>query len=175
MSRNMTPAKNLDVPIEKERQVVRFNLSTLAKKPAEGDMFNKTLSSIYVKHDLVPCEQLTHVERAFRRDENTIVGFGQGMIGPLLGNTARRGKSIRIQPPSSTKFGYDTIGYSCEYHTKNEPVIRQILPSMHFKRTFDYGDVNNIPQLGTTGYPAEQVDTLLGLPYGLLDGLSVRK
>lgn len=100
---------------------------------------------IHPELDTRPIDQLSHAEKAFRREENTIVGFGPGMAASLLGNTARRSKHLRIQPPGLAKFGYEAIGWSAEYHTKNEPVFRVPRPSAPFTSTFDYGQVKNTP------------------------------
>ena len=45
---------------------------------------------------------------------------------------------------------------------------------MAFKQTFDYGQVKNIPQIETSGHFADQLDTWMGIPYEMLEGMSVR-
>ena len=86
-------------PIEikpKEERYKRFNFSELTKKPFV-DRSKQPSPKHFVNPEFeVAIDQLSHAERGFRREESTIVGFGPGMIGPLLGNTGRRGKSIRV-------------------------------------------------------------------------------
>jgi len=46
---------------------------------------------------------------------------------------------------------------------------------MSYKRQFDFGGIKNLPQLDTTGKMASHLDNQLGLPYELLDDLSIRE
>lgn len=55
----------------------------------------------------------SHAERAFVKEENSIVGFGPGMGGALMGNTSRRGTSIMIESKTGDlRSGYGSIGWS---------------------------------------------------------------
>lgn len=57
----------------------------------------------------------SHAERAFAREENSIVGFGPGMGGALIGNNSRRGTSIMIQAKTGDlRNGYGSIGWSAK-------------------------------------------------------------
>jgi hypothetical protein len=49
----------------------------------------------------------SHAERAFVREEASIVGFGVGVGGMVIGNN-RRGHSIMIQPKEK---GFGSIGW----------------------------------------------------------------
>ena len=46
---------------------------------------------------------------------------------------------------------------------------------MPHKKAYDFGGLKNLPQLDTTGKFAAQLDNQLGIPYELLDDLSVRE
>jgi len=46
---------------------------------------------------------------------------------------------------------------------------------MPHKKAFDFGGLKNLPQMDTTGNFAAHLDTKLGIPYELLDDMSVRE
>ena len=88
-----------------EEKNTLLNLSELKNKSAwdrkteKINSFPHKLDNLYetiIPGLDVPIKHLSHAEKAFRREENSIVGFGLGMAAPLLGNTAWRSKNIRI-------------------------------------------------------------------------------
>jgi hypothetical protein len=46
---------------------------------------------------------------------------------------------------------------------------------MPHKKAFDFGGLKNLPQMDTTGNFSAHLDTKLGIPYELLDDMSVRE
>ena len=46
---------------------------------------------------------------------------------------------------------------------------------MPHKKAFDFGGLNNLPHMDTTGKFSTHLDTQLGIPYELLGDMSVRE
>lgn len=73
------------------------------------------------------------------------------------------------------RSGYGSIGWSAKQHVVLNPVKRKVLLDQPHKRAYDFGQLRDTPQLQTTGFFADHVDSWLGIPFDFLDGLSVRE
>ena len=46
---------------------------------------------------------------------------------------------------------------------------------MPHKKAYDFGGLKDIPQMETSGFNATHIDNWLGIPYDMLDDMSVRE
>ena len=104
-----------------------------------------------------------------------MAGFGPGMGSALVGNSTRRGNSLLISDCKDIRKALGTIGWGTDNSNLDQGVWRRILPDMHHKKTYDFGGLKYLPHMDTTGKFAQHLDNQLGIPYEMLDEMSVRE
>ncbi len=120
-----------------------------------------------------PCND--PAENALMRENNRVAGFGPGMASSIIGNSNRRGQSLTVSDTKDHRTALSTIGWGIKNQNLDQGVWRRLLPDMPHKKAFDQNGLNNLPQLDTTGKFASHLDAQLGIPYEMLDDLSVRE
>ena len=114
-------------------------------------------------------------ENAIKRENNRVAGFGPGMGGAVIGNQTRRGKSLLISDCKDIRKALGTIGWGIDKPSLDQGVWRRILPDMQHKKAYDFGGLKYLPHMDTTGKFAQHLDNQLGIPYEMLDEMSVRE
>ena len=114
-------------------------------------------------------------ENAFIREDNRLAGFGPGMAATLIGNPGRRGNSLMFTEAKNTRTALGTYGWGIKNTKLDTNIRRKILPDMPHKKAFDFNGLKYLPQMDFTGKFALQLDQELGLPYDMLEDLSVRE
>lgn len=114
-------------------------------------------------------------ENALARENNRVAGFGPGMGAALIGNTARRGNSLVVNDVKDNRTALGSIGWGSQNKNLEQGIWRRLLPEMPHKKAFDFGGLKNLPQLDLPGKFATHLDNQLGIPYEMLDDLSVRE
>jgi len=104
-----------------------------------------------------------------------VTGFGAGMASALIGNASRRGNSMRVNDVVDNRTALSSIGWGIGNKNFDQGIWRRLLPDMSHKKAFDFDGLKYLPQLDTTGKFALHLDTQLGLPYELLEDMSVRE
>ena len=97
------------------------------------------------------------------------------MAGAIIGNSNRRGNSLTVNDVKDNRTALGSIGWGAHNPNLEQGIYRRILPDMPHKKAFDYGGLKNLPHMDTTGKFAQHLDNQLGIPYELLDDLSVRE
>lgn len=114
-------------------------------------------------------------ENAFRREHNRVAGFGPGMAGALIGNPHRRGNSLTVNDVKDNRTALASIGWGVSKPNLDQGVWRRLLPEMPHKKAYDFDGLKYLPHMDTTGKFALHLDHQLGIPYDMLDDLSVRE
>jgi hypothetical protein len=104
-----------------------------------------------------------------------VTGFGAGMASALIGNAGRRGNSMRVNDVVDNRTALSSIGWGIGNKNFDQGIWRRLLPDMPHKKAFDFDGLKHLPQLDTTGKFALHLDNQLGLPYELLEDMSVRE
>ena len=76
---------------------------------------------------------------------------------------------------ASPRRDLGTIGWGTNNPKLDQGVKRRILPEMNHKKAFDFGGLKDLPQMNTMGYQSQHIDNMLGLPFEILDDMSVRE
>ena len=117
-------------------------------------------------------------ENAFSREHSRLAGFGPGMANALIGNAGRRGNSLTVNDVKDSKeyrTQLGTIGWGVQNPNLDQGVWRRLLPEMPHKKAYDFGGLKDLPHMDTTCKFALHLDNQLGLPYEMLEDLSVRE
>ena len=118
---------------------------------------------------------LEPTEVALKRENNRVAGFGPGMAGALIGNSNRRGNSLTVNDVKDNRTALGSIGWGSQNAKLEQGIYRRILPEMPHKKAFDAGGLRNLPHMELTGKFAAHLDNQLGIPYEMLDEMSVRE
>ena len=97
------------------------------------------------------------------------------MASALIGNATRKGNSIQVHDDKNNRTALGTIGWGSTNPNLEQGIWRRLLPDMPHKKAYDHGGLKDLPHMDTTGKFAQHLDDQLGLPYDLLDELSVRE
>jgi len=93
-----------------------------------------------------------------------------------IGNNNFEGGSAFIVGAKNPRTALGSIGWGVTNEKLDQGITRRLpAPDMPHKKQFDLGGLKDIPQMETTGFPATHVDTWLGIPYDMLDDMSVRE
>ena len=94
-----------------------------------------------------------------------------------IGNNNKEGGSKFIVGTKNPRTALGTIGWGVTNEKLDQGVTRRTLDAvdMPHKKAYDFGGLKDLPQMETTGYPATHVDTWLGIPYEMLEDMSVRE
>jgi len=97
------------------------------------------------------------------------------MAATLIGNPGRRGNSLMVTEVKDTRTALGTYGWGIKNTKLDTNIRRKILPDMPHKKAFDFNGLKYLPQMDFTGKFAAHLDQELGLPYDMLEDLSVRE
>ena len=114
-------------------------------------------------------------ENAFHREHSRLAGFGPGMANALIGNAGRRGNSMTVNDVKDNRTALGSIGWGVQNVNLDQGVWRRLLPEMPHKKAYDFGGLKDLPHMDTTCKFALHLDNQLGLPYEMLEDLSVRE
>ena len=149
---------------------------TANQSPSRISAHKKVMSSAIPGGFNLNSPQNDRYENAIFRENNRANGFGPGMASALIGNASRRGNSLTVSEVKDTRKALGTIGWGVQNpNLQDSAYWRRLLPDMPHKKDFDAGGLRNLPQLETSGQFAHHIDVRLGLPYELLDDMSVRE
>lgn len=149
--------------------------STSIESPARISATKKVPSAAFKGGLALNSPHNDPVENAFSREGNRVAGFGPGMASALIGNASRRGKSITVSETKDTRTALASIGWGVRNPTLDQGVWHRVLEGMPHKKAYDFDGLKYLPHMDTTGKFAQHLDNQLGLPYDLLNDLSVRE
>ena len=115
------------------------------------------------------------VENAFTRENNRLAGFGPSAAASIIGNPSRRGNSLTVTEVKDPRSALGTYGWGVSNKKLDQGVRRRLLPDMPHKKVYDFDGLKYLPHMDTTGKFASHLDAQLGLPYEMLEDLSVRE
>ena len=119
--------------------------------------------------------QTDPTENAFSREHSRLAGFGPVVANAMIGNAGRRGNSLTVSDCKDHRKALGTIGWGVTNVNLDQGVWRRLLPEMPHKKAYDFGGLKDLPHMDTTCKFALHLDNQLGLPYDMLDDLSVRE
>ena len=99
------------------------------------------------------------------------------MAGTCIGNNREQGGQF-ITGARNHRTALGTIGWGVTKNTLDGGKDwRRTLGAadMPHKKAYDFGGLKDIPQMETTGFNSSYVDSWLGIPYDLLEDMSVRE
>lgn len=94
-----------------------------------------------------------------------------------IGNNNRENGSQFIVGARNPRTALSTIGWGVQNPNLDQGIWRRTLAAtdMPHKKAYDFGGLKDIPQMETSGFNSTHVDAWLGIPYDLLDDMSVRE
>ena len=143
--------------------------------PARISATKKVMSSCLPGGLVLNAVQNDPYANAINRENNRLAGFGPGMASALIGNASRKGNSVTVTDVKDNRTALGTIGWGSANPNLEQGIWRRLLPDMPHKKVYDFGGLKHLPHMDTTGKFALHLDNQLGIPYELLDDLSVRE